>query len=238
VLRCALVLLILLGRSAAAQAPAERKPSDRVLEKAGDVGPHKLAQPPPPTTCDPAEAAELRAHLERESHKAHVWNVSWAAIFGGAAIGSLAVGLANPFPKLQTGLYVSAGKAAIGAGGRLILPLRIPIPPPNSDVCADIEALRTAVKVAAKREKGNFYLNHVAGILVNGGGALIVWKYGTGGQALLSIAIGYPVGLLSNYLAPRNSWHYFREHDWTITVQPQAQPQSPGAWLLTVGGEL
>jgi hypothetical protein len=191
------------------------------------------------SACDPAEAAELRALLERDVRWAKKWNLVWASIFGASAVGSFAVGLANPFPELRTGLYVSAGKATIGALGRIILPLRIPLPAANSDTCADIEALRKAVAVAAKRERGNFYLNHVAGILVNGGGALIVWKYGTSGQALLSVAIGYPVGLLSNYTAPRSAWHYFREHNWTVTVQPtQSGGPQQHAWLLTIGGEL
>ena len=226
-----MVVLTLLVRIAA----ADETPGDRVLEKSGEVVPPKAETPPPSTSCDPAEAAELRTLLERDRRHAKKWNLAWAGIFGGAAVGSLAVGIANPFPDLQTGLYVSAGKAGIGALGRLILPLRIPLPPPNSDVCADVEALRKAVALAAKREKGNFYLNHIAGILVNGGGALIIWKYSSGGQALLSVAIGYPVGLLSNYTAPRSSWHYFRDHNWTVSVQPAPQQ---GAWLLTLGGEL
>jgi hypothetical protein len=186
------------------------------------------------TACDPAEAAELRAHLEQQASHARKWNIAWAITFGGAAVGSAAVALANPFPELQTGLYVSAGKATIGALGRVILPLRIPLPPPNADACADVAALRKAVAVAAKRERGNFYLNHVGGILVNGGGAAIIyWKTDSIGQALLSVAIGYPVGLLSNYTAPRGSWHLHRERapTWTATVIPHQH-----GWTAGVAG--
>ena len=233
---------MLVGRTASAQAPAEpaEKVPDKVLEKAGELAPDKAPEVPAVVNaCDPHEAAELRALLEREKRRANKWNLAWAGIFGGAAVGSFAVGLANPFPDLRTGLFVSAGKATIGSLGRIILPLRIPVPAPNSDPCVDVQALREAVRIAAKREKGNFYLNHVAGILVNGAGALIIWKYSTGGQALLSVAIGYPVGLLSNYTAPRGGWHYFRDHNWTVTVQPQPQtPTQPSAWLISVGGEL
>jgi hypothetical protein len=222
--RGALLVLVLLGRPVAAQAPTQLPPLQTVV-----------AEPPPAAGCDPREAAELRALLEREASHARKWNIAWASIFGAAAVGTLGVGLANPFPDLQTGLYVSSGKATIGALARLLMPLRVPVPPPNSDPCADVEALRTAVAVTAKRERRNFWINHIGGILVNGGGALIVWKYRNGSQALLSIGIGYPIGLISNYTGPRKVWTYFREHNWTVTVQPQPQQ---GAWLLTLGGEL
>jgi hypothetical protein len=222
--RGALLVVMLLVGSAAGQAPRELPPMQTVV-----------AEPPPPAGCDPHEAAKLRALLERDASHARKWNLAWTGIFGSAAIGTFAVGLANPFPELQTGLYVSSGKATIGALARLILPLRVPVPEPNSDPCADVEALRTAVALVAKRERRNFWINHVGGILVNGGGALIVWKYESGAQALLSIAIGYPVGLLSNYTAPRRTWKYFREHNWTVTVQPQ---QQLGAWMIGLGGEL
>lgn len=194
-----------------------------------------LAQPVhAQTACDLAEAAELRAHLEGQASHARKWNIAWALIFGGAAVGSAVVGYADPFPELQTGLYVSAGKASIGALGRIILPLRIPVPDPNPDACTDVATLRKAVALAAKRERQNFWLNHVAGALVNGGGAAIIyWKTDSVGQALLSVAIGYPVGLLSNYTAPRGSWRFHREREatWTATVMPHEH-----GWTLGVAG--
>jgi hypothetical protein len=216
-----------------AQPVLAQSPSDEVLEKAGEAGTH-ADRAPAATACDPAEAAELRGHLEQQARHAHKWNVAWAITFGAAAVGSAAVGLANPFPELQTGLYVSAGKASIGALGRVILPLRIPVPDANADACADVAALRKALALAAKRERGNFYLNHVGGILVNGGGAAIIyWKTDSISQALLSVAIGYPVGLLSNYTAPRGSWHLYREREstWTATVIPHEH-----GWTLGVAG--
>jgi hypothetical protein len=195
-----------------------------------------LAQPVrAQSTCDPQEVAELRTHLENESRKAHKWNVAWAAIFGTAAVGSAVVAVINPLPDLQNGLYVSAGKATVGALGRIVLPLRIPLPDATGDACTDLALLRKAVAEAARREKGNFYLNHAGGLVVNAAGAVILWKYGTLGQAGLSVATGYPVGLLSNYTAPRGSWHLYRERasTWNVGVVPQQN-----AWLLTVGGEL
>lgn len=182
--------------------------------------------------CD-SEAAELRAHLEREASHARKWNLAWAAIFGAAAIGSATVAVLDPFPELQVGLYTSAGKASVGALGRLILPLRIAVPAATGDACTDVAALRKAIALAAKRERGNFYLNHIAGILVNGAGAAVIWKYSTGSQALLSMATGYPVGLLSNYTAPRGSWHLYRERGltWSATISAHAH-----GWSIGIGG--
>jgi hypothetical protein len=186
------------------------------------------------TPCDPGEAAELRTHLEGQASHARKWNIAWAVTFGAAAVGSATVGLINPLPDMQTGLYVSAGKASIGAAARLILPLRIPLPAPDPDPCTDVAALRKALALAAKRERGNFYLNHIGGILVNGGGAAIIyWKTDSIGQALLSVAIGYPVGLISNYTGPRGSWKLHRERAWTVGVVPQQD-----GWALTLGGAL
>jgi hypothetical protein len=192
-----------------------------------------LAQPVHAQTACDSEAAELRAHLEGESNHARKWNVVWAAVFSAAAVGSFTVAVINPLPDLQVGLYTSGGKASIGALGRLILPLRISVPPPTGDACTDVAALRKAIALAADHERGNFYLNHVAGILVNGAGAAIIWKYSTGGQALLSMATGYPVGLISNYTAPRASWHLYRERKvtWTTTLT-----LADDGWLFGVAG--
>jgi len=187
-------------------------------------------------TCDPAEATKLRANLERESDRARNWNIIWAAVFGTAAVGTFTVAITDALPDLTTGLYVSSGKASVGALGRLILPLRIPVPPVDADPCADIAALHKAIKEAARRERGNFYLNHAGGILVNGIGAAIIWKYSSGSQALLSVATGYPVGLLSNYTAPRASWHMYRDANWSISVTPPQQGAAALPWMLTLGG--
>jgi hypothetical protein len=183
--------------------------------------------------CDPREAEERRMHLTHAKRRAGHWNLAWRVTFTAAAVGNIAVAAADVFPDLNDGLYVSGGKAAIGAVARWILPLRIDVPEPNADPCADVKALRNAVATAAKRERGMFYLGHVGGILVNLGGAAIIWHRASFGQAMLSIGIGYPVGLLSNYTMPRGSWHLHRERNWTVAAVPQQ-----GGWLVTLGGEL
>jgi hypothetical protein len=182
--------------------------------------------------CDPKEAAELRAHLEQQKHRTRRWHLIWGLTFTGTALGTAAFAYFGP-EETRVGSYVSAGKSTIGALSHVILPLRAELPPPNADVCADLVALRAAVKGNARRQRGTFWLNHVGGIAVNGGAALLIWKYASWQQALLSVAIGYPIGVLSNYTAPRGSWHLYRERNWTVTVTP-----TQSAWLVGVAGEL
>jgi hypothetical protein len=216
-----------------AQPVLAQSAGDEVLEQAGAAGADANATLPA-SACDPAEAAELRAHLGGQASHARKWNIGWAVAFGTAAVATGTVGFINPLPDMQTGLYVSAGKASIGALARLILPLRIPLPEASADACADVAALRKAVALAAKRERGNFYLNHIGGIVVNGGGAAIIyWKTDSIGQALLSVAIGYPIGLISNYTGPRGSWRLYRERKqtWTTAVIPHEH-----GWTLGVAG--
>jgi hypothetical protein len=173
--------------------------------------------------CDAREADELRAHLESQARKAHTWNWAWRITFTSAVAGTLALGLANPLPELQGGLYVSAGKATVGALARWFLPLRIDVPLAQADTCADVTALRAAVATAARRQRRLFYLGHAGGILVNVAGAWILTEYESFNKGLLSVAIGYPIGLLSNYTMSRGSWQFFRDRGvtWTVTVLPQ-----------------
>jgi len=193
-----------------------------------------VATPPTGASCDPAEAADLRAHLNDQKHKADRWNLVWRGVFTGAAAITLGVGIANPFPSLQTGLYASAGKATIGALARWILPLRVHLPAETTDACTDVAALRQELKRVGRKERSLFYMGHFGGILVNLAGAAYVWRYDTASKALLSVAVGYPVGLLSNYTMPRGAWHKWREASWTTPVVT-VMPRDDG-WLLTAAG--
>ena len=181
-----------------------------------------LASVQPVAAADCAqEATELRAHLEDQSKRANTWNWVWRITFTTAAVTTFTVGIADPFPTLREGLFVSSGKATIGALARWILPLRIEVPAADADACADVAALRKAVTKVAKKQKSLFWLGHFGGIAVNLGGAGIVWYTSTLGQAGLSIAIGYPVGVLSNYTMPRGSWRLYREREssWTTVKE-------------------
>lgn len=186
--------------------------------------------------CDPAEAVDLRAHLTEQAGKADTWNLAWRLTFTGAAVATLAVGLADPFPSLREGLYASSGKATIGALARWILPLRIRVPGETGDACADIAMLRKEIRRVARKERSLFYMGHVGGIAVNLGGAAYVWWRDSFGKGLLSIAVGYPVGLLSNYTMPRGTWKLYREREaaWSVTAVT-AMPRDDG-WVLTLAG--
>jgi hypothetical protein len=191
---------------------------------------HAAAQ----TSCDAAEAAELRVHLTDQKQKADRWNLVWALSFTGASVGTFAVGVANPFPSLQAGLYASGGKAAIGALARWILPLRVHVPAKTGDTCADVLALRTELRKVGRNERALFYMGHIGGLLVNLGGAAYVWYADSGSKALLSVAIGYPIGLLSNYTMPRGAWHKYREATWTLPMVTAA-PHDDG-WVVSLSG--
>ena len=186
--------------------------------------------------CDPAEAVALREHLVAQRHKASAWNLAWRVSFTVAAVGSGAVALADPFPALKIGLYASGGKSALGALARWFMPLRIHVPEATGDACADLAMLRTEIRKVAKAERSMFWLGHVGGLLVNLGGAAYIWKYDTGGKALLSIAVGYPIGLLANYTMPRGTWHLERERaaTWTVTAGPL---RDSAGWLVGLAGQ-
>ncbi len=189
-----------------------------------------------PTGSCEVEAADLRSHLTRQSSNANTWNWTWRITFTSAAAGTLAVGLWNPLPSVQRGLYASAGKASIGAFARIFLPLNIDVPAETADACADVAALRKQIRRVAKRERGLFWTGHIGGAIVNLSGAAYVYYYDGAGKALLSIAIGYPVGLLSNYTMPRGTWKLWREREaaWTVTTVT-AVPRDDG-YVLTLGG--
>ena len=195
----------------------------------------------PDTSCED-ESAELRDMLTKEARRAETWNTVWRWTFTGAAVTTATVAYLDPaiLHDSQVGLYVSAGKASIGALARWIMPLHIHVPPPTSDACADLEAIHKEIKRVAKKEKSNFILGHVGGILLNGVGGYIVYRYSGLGQAALSVGVGYPVGLISNYTMPRRSWKTYRNRTWdqppptpmpTLSVTP-----TKGGAFVTLGG--
>jgi hypothetical protein len=195
--------------------------------------------------CDPAEAAELREHLTVQQGKANTWNTVWRWTFTGAAVATAVVGAIDPVPdaELQHGLYGSAGKATIGALARWFMPLRIHVPDPMTDVCADIAQLRKEVRRVGNKERALFWTGHIGGILVNLGGAAYVYYYDGTTRALLSIAFGYPVGVLSNYTMPRGTWKLYRSRadSWRVTnvgVMPVRDERGGNGWMLGISGEL
>ncbi|HUS32835.1 MAG TPA: hypothetical protein VMZ53_30245 [Kofleriaceae bacterium] len=195
----------------------------------------------PGNSCED-EASELRQALTRESSRAETWNTVWRWTFTGAAVSSAAIAYVD-FDFLhdsQAGIYVSAGKASIGAIARWIMPLHIHVPPPTADACADVEALHKEITRVAKKERGLFITGHIGGLLLNGVGGYVVYHYSGLGQAALSVGLGYPIGLLSNYTMPRSSWHRYRDREWDLPP-PAPMPTlsvipTRGGWFVSLGG--
>ena len=63
------------------------------------------------------------------------------------------------------------------------------------------------VAVARKKERGAFYLGHAGALVVNLAGMIVLAERRSLTLGLESFALGYPVGLLSIYTAPRGAWH-------------------------------
>jgi len=193
--------------------------------------------------CGPDAAlrdSRLRAHLGREARRARRWNIGWGVFFGVAAVAQLGLAMADVTPvgsgeAAHVALYVNGGKAAMGALARVVLPLSIArAPAPTGGPCVDLAASERALAAAARREKRSFWMLHAGSILVTVGGLLYLgmvedsWKQGG-----LSVAVGYPVSLLSIYTHPRASWALARNAP-PIVVTPLVGTDVTGlAFALT-----
>jgi hypothetical protein len=174
-----------------------------------------VAQPANASTCQ-READALRAHLVDEAQRASRWNVTWGLIYSAAVAGQLALALTETKPigtfdrNYEELLYVGVAKAAIGVGSKLVLPLRLKVPAPDADPCADLLALRRAAARNARAESRSFYLNHFGGLAVNLAGVGVLAVRRNFATAAASFAVGFPVGLLATYTQPRGTWGYWR----------------------------
>lgn len=162
------------------------------------------------------EAQELRTHLTRESRNARLWNTSWAIGFGAAAVAQ--VGLVgaewNPIGTydrdFEEQMYVGATKASLGALVRIVMPLRVRVPEPAADPCADVANLRAAVADAGRRERRSVWLTIIGGTLVNLAGSALLWERRNFSTAAQSFATGAVVGPISAWTQPRRSWKLWR----------------------------
>ena len=192
-------------------------------------------------TCE-QDAVALRAHLEREAHRARVWNTTWAVAFGAAVVGQLALAVTetDPFGTFDDDdreiLYVGSIKATLGVGSRVVRPLRARVPAASGDACADVVALRAAVADAGRREQQSFFLTHLGGIAVNLAGAGVLWYRRGFGVGALSFALSLPIAPIAAYTQPRDSWHLWREQraSWQLGVVPR----EGGGAMLWLGGSL
>jgi hypothetical protein len=157
-----------------------------------------------------AECEKLRSHLDREARRARRWDLAWALTFGTFAVAQGGMLAAEWVPGQEwnddaaAGLKVGIVKSSIASLSHIVL--RLKVERPSADDCA---SLARAVRETARHEKQAFYLNHVGSLLLNVGGLLWLglvedaWPEGW-----KSIALGYPIGLISTYTQPRASWHF------------------------------
>lgn len=188
------------------------------------------------------EATALRAHLVEESASAKRWNVIWAILFGTAAVAQLALVIAEVNPTggdynddAKESLIVGTTKATLALGSKVIVPLRIPMPAPLADACADVKSLRAALVIAGKRERQSFWLTHLGGNAVNIAGATILTIRRSFKVGALSFAVSFPVGPASAYTQPRRSWKKWRavRDSWVVG----ASADGAGGGQLWIGGQ-
>ncbi len=141
-----------------------------------------------------ARADDVCARLAREHDRAVRWNVAWGIGLGAAALVQAGAAPLIDNREQRDTLIVGAAESAIGAAASLVTPLRV------SASCA-------ALVDAGRRARGAFYLDHVGGIVVNLGGALVLAHYTTTANAAIAFAIGYSVALVRTYTMPRWAWH-------------------------------
>ncbi|HEX4454995.1 MAG TPA: hypothetical protein VH143_29245 [Kofleriaceae bacterium] len=157
-----------------------------------------LLAAPPARADDRCDA--LRVRLAREHDRAFRWNLAWGVGLGAAALVQAGAAPLIGNREQRDTLYVGAVESAIGAGASLVTPLRVTA----ATTCADLDA---ALVDAGHRERGAFYLDHVGGIVVNLGGALVLAHYTTTANAAIAFAIGYSIALVRTYTMPRWAWH-------------------------------
>jgi hypothetical protein len=158
--------------------------------------------------CDGGEAARIDRLLRADRDDAVVWREAWGAGFFVAAAGQLGASALVDGQAQQDGLEVGAAKASLGALSRLVLPLRVTVPPPaTGDACRDLDAARGALRATKKAERRTFWLNLVGGVAVNVAGLLYMglerdaWREG-----LIGFGISLPIGAASAFTMPRRAW--------------------------------
>ncbi|HVV88160.1 MAG TPA: hypothetical protein VHE35_34200, partial [Kofleriaceae bacterium] len=141
------------------------------------------------------------------------WRWSWAAIFGVAAAGQLALALADVSPDDDRHdariavLYLGAAKATIGLGARLVIPPRVTRPRLTGDACADDAAARRAIARTAVRERRSMALNVFGGLALNLGTSVYVGVHDRSWtDAGLSFGVGTVVATVSALTQPRFIW--------------------------------
>jgi hypothetical protein len=184
--------------------------------------------------CD-SEARSLRLHLQDADERASLWNNAWRITFAAAAAGQFVIGATRDSEDrdMRDFFYVGGVKASLATLSRLLMPVTVEIPPAAADACGDVRALRLEVENTGRSERQIFWVSHASAILFNTVGAIWLGEKHSWSLGLRSVAVSYPVGLLSTYTMPRASWHLWRDHraTWTVTA-------GDDGFLIGFGGTL
>ena len=86
--------------------------------------------------------------------------------------------------------------------------------------CVELAALRKSVTQLGKAERQTFWLTHLGGLAVNLTGAAILWHRRSFAVGATSVLISLPVGPISAYTMPRDTWHLWRDESpaWSVGV--------------------
>jgi hypothetical protein len=161
----------------------------------------------------------LRGELERESSRMDHWVLAWRIVYTAGAVGQFAGAASGAADHDNTrSLYVGGAESAIAALGFWFSPLRIHVPAPIGDACADRAALREVSERAADDERDNFWLGHIGGLVINGAGAIVLGEIASWKTGAISFVTGEAVGLISTYTMPRASWGRVRDTAWGASV--------------------
>jgi hypothetical protein len=168
-------------------------------------------------SCEDAKA--LRAALERESTRVDRYVLAWRIVYTTLAVGELGIAASGKADHDTTvAQWVGGAKSSLAALGFWFAPLRVRVPRLSGDACADRGPLRGIAERAADDERDAFLTAHIAGLVFNAGGALIVAEQTSWQNGLLSFGTGVAVGLISAYTQPRAIWSRVREPSWIVNV--------------------
>ena len=199
------------------------------------------------SSCDEAAAVvrtdQIADILDHDALRAERSRLAWGTFFTLAAAVELG-GAAADYAPFQTETHsvraaeiVSGTKAAIASFSQVILPLRIDriehaTPGTATSACHELVSAENSLRIAAHRERNSFYLNHIGGMALAVAGMLVL---GIGehawGQAGLSVAEGYPIGLASTYSLPRGAWHAWRDGIPSATTAKIKQSIFDRSWI-------
>jgi len=162
---------------------------------------------------------EIDDAICQDFRQAATWNLAWTATFVVAAMGSAGYAALAPGDWLgsdsRAALYVTAGKATVGAIAKRIDPLQIDVERLCHDPHPASARARHALLVeAARHESHALILNIFGGLALNTAGLLYL-GYGRDAwqTAWISFGVGTTVSVASTLTAPVQSWLLRRRLD-------------------------